>query len=80
MDFEKTFIAERSIFGALMEQVNIATMKRNPLWSGFLSETEEVFFLLVEKAETKIGAEKLNRVIEAPDQSGATVLHIVSVL
>ena len=48
----------------------------HPRLPSFVSETEEVFFFLVQKAEAKIGREKLNRIIEAPDQAGDTVFKL----
>ena len=73
IEFEKTFLDGRSIIGNLMNQGIRAKNNRHPQRSDLVCEIEEVFFFLVDKAEAKIGGERLDRVIEAPDKSGVTV-------
>ena len=56
----------------------IANNNDHPQRSRLVSEIEEIFFFLVEKAAAQIGGERLDRLIEAPDRSGQTVFRFAS--
>ena len=63
-----------------MERGIRAFTKRHPLLGNFMSKTEEIFFFLITAAEEYLDVEKIDRIIESPDHSGATVFGLVSLL
>ena len=80
VDFSKTFMNGRSIFGNLMQQGILANMKNHSLFGNLMSKIEEIFFFLISAAEEHLDEEEIDRILESPDHLGQTVFMNASYL
>ena len=78
VDFSITNHEGRSIFGILMQQGIGAFQKNHPLLGNLMSQIEESFFFLISAAEENLDEERVDRILESPDNVGETVFLLAS--
>ena len=77
VDVTRTDHLGRSMFRCLMDKwLTNKLIAKN--FHPFRRRLEKIFFLLISVAEKKIGSEKIDRIIESPDDGGVTVFMAVS--
>ena len=80
VDFSKTDEYGRNIFGSLLDQGIAAYRENHSSLKNLMSKIEEIFFFFTSVAAKRLGEEKINRILESPDDSGHTVFLLASYL
>ena len=80
VDFSKTDEYGRNIFESLLDQGIAAYRENHSSLENLMSKIEEIFFFFTSVAAKRLGEEKINRILESPDDSGHTVFLLASYL
>jgi len=81
VDFTRRDYLGTSIFRSLIEKglMNDKPLKKNhPFFQRLVLRTEKMFFYLISVAEKKLGRDKVDQIIERPDDGGDTVFLTTS--
>ena len=80
VDFSKTDEYGRNIFESLLDQGIAAYRENHSSLENLMSKIEEIFFFFTSVAAKRLSEEKINRILESPDDSGHTVFLLASYL
>ena len=83
VDFTRKDYLGTTIFRSLMEKARVydEKLKKNHLFfQRLVLRTEKMFFFLISVVEKKLGREKVDKIIESPDDAGETIFLTTSQL